>query len=65
MFVGAKDELADAIDNEWAKTQLKTLTYYQEYPLGHLTFMVGKDMSYFNDVLKIINKYHPAISSSK
>ncbi len=48
MFVGSKDELADAKDNEWAKTQLtKSLVFYQEYPLGHLTFMVAKDMSYF------------------
>ena len=60
MFVGTKDELADEIDNRWAKTQLdKTLVFYKEYELGHLTFMVAKDMSYFNDVLDVLKKYSP------
>eukprot|EP00347_Sterkiella_histriomuscorum_P018552 403345077 len=63
MFVGTKDELADSADNLWAKTQLKTLAFYQEYALGHLTFMIGNDMSYFNDVLNILQKYHPSSSS--
>jgi hypothetical protein len=50
MFVGTSDQLATVDDNRWAKTQLKTLKHYKEYPLGHLSFMIAKDMSYFKDV---------------
>jgi hypothetical protein len=61
MFVGTSDELATVEDNRWAKPQLKTLVHYKEYPLGHLSFMVAKDMSYFNDVLTLIKKYNPLL----
>lgn len=59
MFVGTADELATVDDNRWAKPQLKTLVHYKEYPLGHLSFMVAKDMSYFNDVMTLVKKYNP------
>ena len=59
MFVGTSDELATLDDNRWAKTQLtKVLTHYQEYPLGHISFMVAKDMSYFNDVMSLIHSHN-------
>jgi len=59
MFVGDKDELADTADNAWAKEQLsKTLVFYKDYNLGHLTFMVANDMSYFNDVMALLKQYH-------
>ena len=55
LFVGSEDELADATDNEWLKDQLKTLIHYKEYTLGHLSFLVANDMSYFmNDAVGII-----------
>jgi hypothetical protein len=59
MFVGQADELADAIDNEWAYSQMsKAVFFYHEYNLGHLSFMVAKDMSYFTvDAMAIINRY--------
>ncbi|CDW78774.1 ab-hydrolase associated lipase region family protein [Stylonychia lemnae] len=61
MFVGNQDEAADAVDNEWAKTQLKTLAFYQEYALGHSSFFVAKDFSFFTtDVMNVLEKFHPA-----
>jgi hypothetical protein len=59
MFVGSSDELADAIDNEWAYSMMpNAVTYYHEYPLGHLSFMVAKDMSFFTtDVISYLKKY--------
>ena len=55
MFVGNKDELADVKDNKWALEQMKNAAvHYQEYNLGHMTFMIGKDMSYFFDVIDIL-----------
>ncbi len=59
MFVGTADELATVEDNRWAKTQLNTLVHYKEYPLGHLSFMVAKDMTYFQDAMNLIKKYNP------
>jgi hypothetical protein len=59
MFVGTSDELATVDDNRWAKTQLtNVLIHYKEYPLGHLSFMVAKDMSYFNDVMSLIHSHN-------
>jgi hypothetical protein len=61
LFVGTSDQLATVDDNRWAKTQLKTLKFYKEYSLGHLSFMIGKDMTYFSvDVMNMLKEYHPA-----
>lgn len=55
MFVGTKDLLATVEDNRWAKTQIKSVVHYGEYEVGHLGFMVSKDMTYFtNDVIKVL-----------
>jgi len=35
------------------------LVHYQELEAGHTTFMVGKDMSYLNKVVELIEKYNP------
>jgi hypothetical protein len=61
MFVGQKDELADPIDNEWAYGQMeKAVVFYHEYNLGHLSFLVAEDMSYFTvDAMNLIKKYSP------
>ncbi len=61
MFVGAKDELADPIDNEWADSMMqKAVVFYNEYNLGHLSFMVANDMSFFTvDAISLIKKYSP------
>jgi len=39
--------------------------FYKEYPMGHLTFMVGNDMSYFSeDALSLLQTYSPKIHIS-
>jgi hypothetical protein len=61
MFVGTSDQLATIDDNRWAKTQLSSLVFYKEYALGHLSFMIAQDMSYFTtDVMNLLQQYHPA-----
>ena len=52
MFVGLKDELGDPKDAEKTRSLMnpKSLIYYQELNAGHETFIVGKDMSYFDTV---------------
>jgi pimeloyl-ACP methyl ester carboxylesterase len=61
MFVGNVDELADPTDAEWARQEIGSpVVHYQEINGGHLTFVIGKDMSWFsNDVMPILEKYSP------
>ena len=51
MFVGLQDSLGDDIDNRWLKDELESagsaLVHYQQIDAGHASFMVGKDMTYF------------------
>lgn len=63
MFVGLQDDLGDVNDNHWARDQINSggdaLVHYQEVNAGHSTFMVAKDMSYFDDVMTLVKKYNP------
>ena len=54
------DLLSDKRDLEWSQAQLKPSTniYYQQYYLGHMSFAIAKDMSYFDDVMSILNHYN-------
>jgi len=56
---GSYDPLGDPTDVAWLADQLKNITVFnQEYPLGHLSFTLAKDMSWFSDdVMGVINKY--------
>lgn len=59
MFVGTTDQLATVADNRIAKEHLKTLAFYKEYALGHMSFLIAKDMHYFTtDVMNILTQYH-------
>jgi hypothetical protein len=67
MFVGTTDSLATKKDNEWTYSKIKAdVVQFKEFSSGHLTFMVGKDMSYFtNDVMSLLTKYQPLNNSSE
>lgn len=57
---GQYDKLADPEDVAWLATQLSedTLVFNQQYPLGHLSFGIAKDMSWFSDdVMSLIAEY--------
>jgi len=52
--------LATIADNEWLVTQLQedVVVHNKVYPLGHLSFALAKDMSYFtDDVMDLVNQY--------
>jgi len=52
MYVGKADILADAVDAEWTREQIgDAVFHYQLIEGGHLSFMVGKDMSWFSDTV--------------
>ena len=59
MFVGKFDMLATTTDNRLLLPQLKSVVHYGEYDLGHSSFMIAKDMSYFTeDVMRVINEHN-------
>ena len=59
-FGGLKDILAPPKDVEWTVKQLgKNVIYSHEYPLGHMSFVIGSDMSFFEvDVMAVMNVYN-------
>ena len=64
MFVGKVDDLGNLTDARWARDTIKSgdhgsLVHYEEDDAGHATFIVGKDMSYFDRAMTLIEKYNP------
>lgn len=58
LFVGTGDLLSDVKDNEWLKEQLgSNVAGYYTYDYGHITFFIGKDMAYFNDLDALLQQY--------
>ena len=59
IFSGSLDKLADPADVATLVQQLgSNVVFNQEYPLGHLSFGLAKDMTWFsNDVVNVVNKY--------
>ena len=53
---GEKDKLASPADVQWLYEELKdNIIHFNIVPkMGHLSFMCGKDFSWFNEPLKII-----------
>ena len=55
MFTGSEDPLADVTDSRWTRDQIgDNIVHYEEVEAGHLTFLVGKDMTYFNTVMGLL-----------
>lgn len=63
---GSKDKMADPLDVKWTSDQLKNTTIFNhEYYLGHISFAIAKDMSWFDvDVMAIMNHYNGKCSPS-
>jgi len=60
MFVGEEDDLADVTDARWLRNQTDSeVVHYEEMPkMGHISFLIAKDMTYFSDrVISLLNKY--------
>ena len=59
MFVGESDLLADPKDSSWTRDQIgDAVVYYEQMPGGHLSFLVGKDMTYFSErVMSLLSEY--------
>jgi len=57
IFSGSEDNIAVPVDTVWTTDQFKDQIIFQkEYNLGHLSFLIAKDMSYFTkDVMAVLN----------
>lgn len=66
VFSGSKDLLADPLDVKWTVAQMKdTIIFDHEYYLGHMSFAIAKDMSFFTvDTMAILNHYNGACDES-
>jgi len=63
---GSKDGMADPEGVAWTVDQLKeTIIFDHEYYLGHLSFIIAKDMSFFTvDTMAILNHYNGVCDES-
>ena len=68
MFAGTEDEIGDVQDVRWARDILResssnkdsgTVVHYEEIRGGYSTFLVGMDMSYLRNLLKLMKQYNP------
>ena len=64
IFGGTDDELADWRDAEWTRDEIgDAVVHFQLIEGGHISFLVGHDMSYFTqDVMNLLAEYHPVAS---
>ena len=50
IFTGLEDPLADVTDARWTRDTIgDNVVHYEEIEAGHLTFLIGKDMTYFTE----------------
>ena len=59
LIQGDTDRLADPTDVEWLNSQIESHVVFRKmYSLGHLSFTLAKDMSWFNeDVVDLMSQY--------
>lgn len=58
LFAGSYDKIATPDNVEWLNDQISDKVVHKAYyPLGHLSFALAKDMSYFDDVLTLMRQY--------
>ena len=58
--------LADPLDVAWLVEQLtgSSLVFHKGYEMGHMTFQLGKDVSYLNDVVDQLKYWNSPASRS-
>ena len=67
IFTGKDDIMADVTDARWTRDLIgNSVVHYEEVEAGHLTFLVGKDMTYFSEgVMSLLREYHPLPGSDE
>jgi len=65
LLIGNTDLLGDPEDNQWLRQQLgSNVVSYKTYDYGHITFFIGKDMSYLDDVRSLLREYAAPVPST-
>ena len=58
LFYGSEDRIADETDANWFREQLgDNIIFDQIYYMTHMSFPIGVDTSYLNDVIEIFENY--------
>ena len=69
IYAGELDELADVLDIEWFRDQIgpTSIVDYKKYEkVGHLGFVINKDMTYFKrDIIPVIQRFSTNKVSTK
>ena len=67
LVAGTLDKLATLSNVAWLKDQISDkVVLYKEYPLGHMSFALAKDMSWFtDDIAPMIAEYATNVFSEK
>jgi hypothetical protein len=63
LHCGISDHLSQIENFRWLKERLeeqKSLAFYKEYEIGHLSFMLPTEASLFIDIASIIKGFNPA-----
>lgn len=62
LIVAHEDTVATPVDAQWTASQIGPMVvHFQEIAGGHVTYIIGKDMSYFsNDVMDLLATYNPS-----
>lgn len=65
LMVGKTDLLGDPEDNQWLLRQLgSNVIAYNLYDYGHITFFIGKDMKYLEDVNVLLNIHNNPLGNT-
>lgn len=66
MFAGIEDTLSTIEDNRWTRKQLTDdgkldgiVVHYEELHADHMSFLIGRDMSFLERLLPVMKKYNP------
>ena len=59
LIAGKLDKLADLADIAWLKTKIEDhVIFYDEFALGHLSYSLAKDMTWFSEtVMGLISQF--------
>lgn len=62
LIVAKEDTVATPVDAQWTASQIgDAVVHFQEIAGGHVTYIIGKDMSYFTeDVMGLLATYNPS-----
>lgn len=59
MFSGKYDRIVNVDENNEFASQIPTVVKNEQLNFDHLSFLIGKDMTYMIEVLNLLQEYNP------